>query len=193
MVNRNTQQNGDRKMVLAIPKYLANAGTMTLAGKAYTPTDLGKLFQGRIDSIDAATAAHAKWLDAVKADRDQIAQTAVVVRALKDLLRSMFATQAETLADFGLTPRKVTKKTVATLTQAVAQSQATRKARSTMGKVQKLDVTAPVNATVVVTPVGGTAPATPATAQNAAPAATAAPVPAPQGTAPAGGTSPHTP
>jgi hypothetical protein len=176
-MNRNSQQNSDRKMILAIPKHLSGVGTLTLAGSPYTGADLVKLFQSRIDSADAANAAHAKWLDMVKGERDKIAQTALVVRAMKDFLQSMFAGQTEPLADFGLAARKARKKTVATKAQAVAQSKATRSARSTMGKVQKKAVRPAVKATVVVTPVGGTAPAAPATA--------------PQGTAPAGTASPH--
>jgi len=194
-MNRNTQQNSDRKVILAIPKYLANVGNMTLAGHPYAAADLVKLFQSRIDLVDAAAAAHAKWIDAVKADRDQVAQTAVVVRAFKDLLRSMFSTQTETLADFGLTPRKVTKKSVDTKAQAVAQSKATREARSTKGKVQKKAVKNPVKLTKVVTPVGGTAPAAnPAPAGQAAPATTVAAAGSTgvtQATPPAGGTTPH--
>ncbi len=194
-MNRNTQQNSDRKMILAIPKYLSNVGNMTLAGHSYAAADLVKLFQSRIDLVDAAAAAHAKWLDAVKADRDQIAQTAVVVRAFKDLLRSMFPTQTETLADFGLTPRKVTKKSVDTKAQAVAQSKATRQARGTKGKVQKLEITNPVKVTQVVTPVGSTAPAaTPAPAGQPAPATPVAATGSTGGTQvppAAGGTTTH--
>ncbi|MGH7439717.1 MAG: hypothetical protein ACRENE_28845 [Polyangiaceae bacterium] len=113
-MNRNTQQNSDRKIVIAIPRYLTTVGNMTLAGTSYTSADLVKLFQSRIDLVDAAAAARAKWLDAIKAERDQVTQTAVVVRAFKDSLRSMFPTQNETRADFGLTPRKVVKKSVDT-------------------------------------------------------------------------------
>jgi hypothetical protein len=140
MANKNTQQNNDRKIVLAIPLHLANVSNVMLAGVQYTTADLVKLFQGRIDASDQSTAAHAKWLDLVKAEREERAQTAVVVRAFKDLVLSMFADQAGPLADFGLTPRKKPKKTVATKSQAVAQTKATRTARKTLGKRQKAKV-----------------------------------------------------
>ena len=78
-MNRNTQQNSDRKMVLAVPKYLASAGSLTLAGKSYTSADLVKLFQGRIDSGDTVNAARAKWIDTVNSDRNVLSQTAVFV------------------------------------------------------------------------------------------------------------------
>jgi hypothetical protein len=155
---RITHLTVDRKMTVALPKILGNVGALMLDGATYTTADLVKLFERRIDAADAATAAYGKWLDAVKADHDELARTAIAVRALKDTLRAMFATQAETLAEVGLTPRKVGKRTVETKLQAAARARATREARGTMGKVQRKAVKALVTTTMVVTPVGATPP-----------------------------------
>jgi hypothetical protein len=175
MANRNTKQNSDRKVILAIPKHLSNVGTMNLAGTSYTPSDLVRLFQSRIEAADAATAAHAKWLDTVKGEREQIAQTAIVVRAFKNFLLSMFADQTEPLADFGVSPRKAPKKTVATKAKAVAQTKATRKVRNTMGKQQKKAVKGSVTGpgTTTSTSTGtGTAAASGGATPHAVPSAT---------------------
>ena len=61
-----------------------------------------------------------------------------VVQGYKDILKVMFAGASQTLADFGLAPRKVPAPlTVEQLAARTAKLRATRKARGTLGPKAK--------------------------------------------------------
>jgi hypothetical protein len=83
-------------------------------------------------------------------------------------VRATFSNSPDVLADFGLAPKKArTPLTVEQKAAAAAKREATRKARGTMGKKQKLAVMGNVTG-VVVTPI-----VTPAAASTAQPAPSA--------------------
>ncbi|HEY8038591.1 MAG TPA: hypothetical protein VIF15_02305, partial [Polyangiaceae bacterium] len=94
-----------------------------------------------------------------------------------------FGTQADVLADFGMTPRKAaTPLTVEQKAAAAAKRKATRAARGTKGPKAKLGIHGAVTGVVVIPVVA------PPPVVQAPPAPTAVPN---TGTA-AGGTAPHT-
>ena len=79
--------------------------------------------------------------------------------AFVSFVRGTFGESPEVLADFGLLPKKVRKPlTVEQLAAAKAKRAATRKARGTTSKKQKLAVKGDVTG-VVVTPITATSPA----------------------------------
>src|SRR5579872_1887296 len=147
-----------RRILSGIDKHFANVGSITLAGTSYTPADLKKILQADIDVSDASVKAKAAWQSDVQLERNSHAKVNPVIRMIRYYVLTQFGETKDAtdeLADFGFSPRKSTKKTSATTTEAVAQAKATRTARNTMGKRQK----AKVKGTVSKTPATGSPPA----------------------------------
>ena len=126
--------------------------------------------ESRIDAASATIAARAKWLTAAAAENEKTTEAESILLGLKSHLVTTYGAKSQVVADFGFTPK--TKKTTAkTTAAAVDKRAATRVARGTVGKKEKLKIT------------GVVAPETPATpaAQAAAPAASGATPPATSG------------
>jgi hypothetical protein len=135
--SRLVTEAADQQMLVGTQQVLSKLGTMTIASQSLTPADLIAIFQARIGSSQAVRAATAALVAAVKADRDKRTQTAPLVKSFKRLVQAMFSESPDVLATFGLESVKVGTTTVATKAAALDKTIATRKARHTMGKVQK--------------------------------------------------------
>jgi sulfite reductase beta subunit-like hemoprotein len=157
-----------------------------VGGVSVTTKDIATTLQARIVTAKAATSARATWQAAVQADRDERAKTKTLVSVVKQTLLASFAGQVETLANFGLTPRKPRVVSPESRVAAAAKAKATRAARHTLGKKQKAGIKGTVAPTAPAIPTPAT---TPGPTPPAAPATT--PIPAPTQTAPT--TSPATP
>ncbi len=161
------------------------SGSFTLGNTAYTTASLVQAFQGLADAMTAVNTAHTGLSDALTAENTEEAKVAPLVRDYTSFLRATFSTATVTLADFGLQPAKArqpldTEQRAA----ATAKLRATRAARGTTSKKQKLTVKGNVTG-VVVTPVTseGASPPT-ATPPTAAPPVAPPAAPAPAVTAP---------
>jgi hypothetical protein len=128
----------DRKLLAGVQKGLANQ-SFTINDKPCTAQDVVDVLQSRISKGLAAEAARAALQTAVKALREERAQTAGFVGAFRAIVKGMYKSP-ETLAGFGLSPRKSTKKTLDTKVTAVAKTVATRKARGTKGPKAKAKI-----------------------------------------------------
>jgi hypothetical protein len=166
--NRSEQQAQDAKAILGIQKDLLSVPTLSLAGQAITPADLEKLVQSRIDSVNAIAAAKVKWTAAVQAYRALDKQVTPILRGLRTYLVNTYGPTSTVLADFGFSPAKTVVKTPEVKVLAAKKSVATRKARNTLGKKQKKNITgatvspaAPATSSTAPTPAAPTAPATP--------------------------------
>jgi hypothetical protein len=150
-------------LIAGMQKHFPSA-SFTLGNTAFTTASLVQLLQPLVDAIAAVDTAQASAKTAVAAMRAVRATVNPVISELTKWVRASFGTAASTLADFGLQPHKArTPMTAEAKTAAVAKRAATRKARGTAGKKQKLAVKGDVTG-VVVTPVtapSGTAPASP--------------------------------
>jgi hypothetical protein len=96
-----------------------------------------------IEATDTATQAHTAWIEKVQVERNSHSALAPLLRALRSLVFGQFGEAkdaASILGDFGFTPRKVAQRPAAEKAKAADKSRATRKARNTMGKVQKKKV-----------------------------------------------------
>jgi hypothetical protein len=149
------------------------SGQFTLGDATYTTASLVQALQSLVDAFPPVTLAHASVKDTVAALRAKEKTVAPLMRAYRSYLRVTLGNAAQ-LSDFGLqapkarTPLATDKRVVAT-----AKLKATRTARGTTSKKQKLAVTGDVTG-VIVTPVTHSAPTTPpATPVGPAPAATA--------------------
>ncbi len=163
-MNRNGQLTSDHKMIEGVQKFLSKFASLPVGSQNRTPADMVKVFQDRIDTANAASAAAAARSAAVKVSRDTRKETAAFVSSLRRMVQGMFSQSPDTLAAFGLKPPKASKTTVVTKATALAKSTATRKARNTMGSKQRKAVKGTAQPATSGT---ATAPATQPTKPNA--------------------------
>lgn len=158
--NRETLQARLAQAIAGIGKRLQNVPNVVLVGVTYTPAEAIAFFQSVIASSASVTAARAKWLDTVKADRLLKRNALLALLDLQNIARAIFGNATDPLADFGFLPRKTNhKRTGAVIVEAAAKARATRAARHTMGKKQKSDVKGIVEVPANVAP--SASPATP--------------------------------
>jgi hypothetical protein len=164
-INRTKIQARDAQVIAGIQKHLQNTSSLPLLGSTYTPADLVKIFQSRIDSGSTATTAKADWHSTVLADRALTAKLTPLLRELRQYVISVFGETSPVLADFGFTPPKRTPRTPQQKAAAAAKAKATRAARHTAGTKQKKavkgDVTGIVVTGVTTAPPTTTAPVKP--------------------------------
>jgi hypothetical protein len=143
-----------------------------------TRDQLIAFLQTFVTAVDLTTSAHQAWQEALQNEH----ATELVVRPvradIKSTLVGRFGKHSKTLLKFGFAPAKQAATTTKGKSTAVAKRQATRDARGTKGKKQKLAIKGNVTG-VVITPVTSEA-STPAT--NGSSAASAPAVPAVAGT-----------
>jgi hypothetical protein len=152
-------------LIAGTQKHLAS-GSFSLVGTSYTAASLVPILQGLASAITAVNAAQANAKDTVAAMHGIEATVVPLIGAYQRFIRASFASVTQTLADFGLTPPKARAPlTVEQKAAAKAKAEATRLARGTTSKKQKLTVTGNVTG-VTVTPI---------TAPTAAPPASPAP------------------
>jgi hypothetical protein len=171
-VTLSNQLSRVKQLILGTGKHYANGSqTIQLAGATFTVTALTQLMQNFVDNREAVEASKAATKTKIETERTQAPSQIAVVTAFEKVVRGSFGTSADVLADFGLAlPKARAPMTAEQKAVAVAKRAATRKARGTMGKVQKKAVKGAVSATLVVTPLAGPppvvttpAPATPPT------------------------------
>jgi hypothetical protein len=156
--NRMQQQSSDQNLSDGLTKHLTTLPSFTIGSASFKAADVITSLQERISTADTVDSTRATWQMAVKANRDQRAKTNSLISGVRQTLQVMFAGSIDTLADFGLKPRK----TPAALTPeervaSVAKAKATRKARSTMGPKQKAKIKGTVPAAPAIEPAA-TAP-----------------------------------
>jgi hypothetical protein len=161
--SKTTRADAIRQVLAGLAKHFGST-TIVLGGTSYKPAALQKTLQADVAANDASTQAKAQWISAVQAAKSQDSVTDLVLAALEQFVRSQFLgapDEAADLADFGYAPRKRAVRTSAQKAAAAVQSDATRKARGTVGPKAKLKIK-------------GTVPSTPAEPATPAPAPAAA-------------------
>jgi hypothetical protein len=166
--NKTVRQNANRKIVGAIQEHLT--GTVTIAKVKYTAAQLTKMFQEGIDIADATDTAAKAWHVAVATEQGNTQELSGVQNKLRTYVAGLFGEDSTEFASFGFAPKKTRTVSAATKAEAAEKRLATRKARSTMGSRQKLEVTgetapassAPVAAPVLTAPASQTSFMTPA-------------------------------
>ena len=149
-------------------------GSFTIGSTVYTTASLIQVFQGLADAMTARNTAEAGAKDALAAEHAMQTRVGPILLAYKRLVLAAFANATQTLVDFGLTPPKArTPLTTEQRAARAAKAKATRIARGTTSKKQKLAVKGDVTGIAVI-PV--TAPT--AAKPSAQPVATAPSAPA---------------
>jgi hypothetical protein len=138
--NKISRVSRDQRLIDGLTKHLGMSTAIFVLGQKYTIKQIVSVLQGRIAKTKAASAAKATWTETVRADRQQATTTKEFVAGVRQTLLTMFAA-VNVLADFGISPRK-TRKVLSTgdKATAVAKAKATRKARNTVGKTEKLKI-----------------------------------------------------
>src|SRR5450432_1410480 len=136
--NRIDETNADQTLIDGLKKHEAAIPTVAIAGSTVTTKDIVATLQSRLDSIKAVLSHRASWLAVIQDDRALREKTKTFVAGLKQALLVAFSGQIDTLADFGLTARRVPVATPEQRIAATAKALATRAARHTMGSKQRL-------------------------------------------------------
>lgn len=149
-------------LISGTEKHLAN-GSYNVGGTAFTSASLVQLFQSLVDAMTAVAAAHVALKDALAALQTTQAKVGPTMRSFRRIVAGMFAGATQTLADFGLQPPKARKPMTAEQRAAAkAKAKATREARGTTSKKQKLAVhgnVTGINIVPVTEPAAEAAPA----------------------------------
>jgi hypothetical protein len=161
-------------LIAGTQKHFPN-GSFTLGNAPYTAAALIQMYQNLGNALIALATAHVQLKEAGLTVKAGQAQVGPVIQDYKRFLLSSFSTAPQTLADFGLQPPKV-RKPLTSDQRAVAKAKvtATRTARGTTSKKQKLAIKGDVTS-VNITPVK----VAPVTQPPAAPAASTPVISAP--------------
>jgi hypothetical protein len=165
-------------LIAGTEKHFPNEQFM-LGNTTYTTASLVGVLEGLAGAYSAMSAARLNVKDAALALRAAEANVDPVIQAYVHFVRAAFSNASAQLGDFGLqAPRARAPLGPEARLAATAKLRATRAARGTTSKKQKLAIHGDVTG-VVVTPITTSGPVTsPATVPAPAPAAPASPAPA---------------
>ena len=155
MTNKNNTsfQVQEQKALLGVDKYFSNVASVTIGGVQYTPAALKKVLSDDLGAQAVLGPQRAQLRVSVQAARKTRASAHGLLKALRVHIGDQYGSSAApVLEDFGYPlPAATAKATVKDKAQAVDKQLATRAARHTMGKKQKLavkgEVAVPVNGT----------------------------------------------
>jgi hypothetical protein len=147
------RKSKDLQLIEGTNRHLEKGWSLIVAGTKYTQSQIIELLQSRVDAVQAAAAARAAWSGARAHDEELSGRTAEVVQAVRQTLLVMFRRSPEVLADFGLAPPKARRAlTSAERVVKAARAKATREARHTLGKRQRLAIHGTVPAEALSAP-----------------------------------------
>jgi hypothetical protein len=160
--NHEKQQAADQKMIEGFTKHASELTNVVVGKKPVTVQQAVGVLQGRISSSKNAQTTKITWQASVKANRDLRAQSRTFVAGLGKFLLAFYQGDDESLADFGLAERKTPVVTPKTRVEAAAKAKATREARGTKGKKQRLAIKgAPATPAAPASPAPATGPTRP--------------------------------
>ena len=159
-----------KKLIAGANLHMSGITNVTLNNVLYTPSTLLAFLQSYVDLFDSVQAAKATYVDKLKTQRTLAPPLRLIVAAFVAYVRAAFGSSPEVLNDFGLKPHKAkTPPTAEQKVKAAVKAKATRAARHTLGKRQKLAIhgqapgaaaggapaPAPAGASPAPTPVNG--------------------------------------
>jgi hypothetical protein len=135
--NRTDETLADQALIDGFGKHTAAIPSIVIGGVVRTAAELVATVQSRVDASKDVVSTKASWLAALHAETTLRDATAEFVSGVRRCILVAFAGQVDTLADFGLTPRKLRVDTPEQKLASAAKARATRAARHTMGSRQK--------------------------------------------------------
>jgi len=152
-------------LIAGTQKHLPN-GSFTIGSTTYTAASLIQVLETLANAMTARIAAATGAKDALVTEQATQTKVGPIALAYKNLVLAAYANASQTLSDFGLAPPKVRAPLSAEqLAAKAAKAKATRTARGTTSKKQKLAVTGNVTG-VTVTPITAPAAASPASPET---------------------------
>jgi hypothetical protein len=130
---------------------LTNLDPVIIDGVPTARTDVLARIQAALDAINNVKAARKTLQQAVAAQKVALAEARLLRAGMKRVLNSHFGPSSPKLQVFGFTPARAAKTTVKTKAEAKVKAAATRAARGTKGKKQRLAVKAAPPVTAPVT------------------------------------------
>ncbi len=113
---------------------------VSINGQTMKVSEVGAVFQASLDAQTAVTSARGKYKVALTTRAAAETQRRLVDEGMKNYVIGRFGADSEAAHDFGYSLRKVTKPDAETKANAVKLGQATREARGTMGKKERLKI-----------------------------------------------------
>ena len=163
--NKTTALALNQKISEGVDKYFSKVKSITIDGTTVTPKSLKEVLNAENVAAKAVDSSRAQYLDDVVTHRTAgVAAQNLRARLKAYILVSYGKKAVKVLGDFGMSaPKPTNNKSAATKAKAVEQSLATREARHTMGKTQKLAIkgVVPSTATAAETPSSSAPAATP--------------------------------
>jgi hypothetical protein len=162
-INNSTIVTNNTKRISAMKKYVTSKTEIPIGGAVLKPAQIIAVFQNSLDKRAAVTATQAEYRSAV-AERVEAESTLQATDdSLKQWVLNRFGANSAEAIEFGYSARRTPAVSAAVRATAVQLNKATRLARGTIRKQDKLKIKG--------TLVAPTAPAAPA--NDAAPAANA--------------------
>jgi len=141
MASLTKEQTQVKSFIVGIGKHFPGATPLAFGSATYTPAALTQLFQSFVDGAAGVVAAQAQYKAKLEAQRALTVTVRTVILAFRSFVIATFSHSPDVLADFGIAPRKAPTPTpAATKALAVEKRLATREARHTMGKKEKLAI-----------------------------------------------------
>ena len=133
--------HGLHTLIKGLLKHVDGTEPLLLGGKKYKREELIAFCQAQLEAIAQVEAAEAR-VTVLRAKRDALAQGhKPVIRALEHHLRATLGADNLTLAEFGFRPAKKRKKPSGQeMLKAAEKGRATREARGTVGKKERLKI-----------------------------------------------------
>jgi predicted Fe-Mo cluster-binding NifX family protein len=162
--NKTTALARNTKISEGVNKHFAKVKSLTVGGDEYTPKSLLAVLAAEDEASSAVDSTRAQLEAQVVTHRSAKVTAGALRSALKVYILGTYGKKAvQMLGDFGMSvPKAPGARTVDEKSKAVAKNLATRAARHTMGKKQKLRITGDVSPTAT----------TAETSSSSAPAAT---------------------
>jgi hypothetical protein len=139
-------------LVNGIHTQLAGVDPIVVDGTSYARVDLLARIQAALDAIAGVKSVRTALSQAVANQKTAVAQAKAVRAGMKRYLQTNFGPANPKLQEFGFTPARTAKTKVTVKAEAKVKAAATRQARGTKGKRQRLAVKATQPAATTPTP-----------------------------------------
>ncbi len=160
-INRNKEVSSVKQLMAGANEHFPTAaGTppMSIGGAKYTLAELTQRLQTFVDLSEGVDTAKAAYQEKLNEATTQMPALRSLISAFKAYVRANFARLCRRLRS--AVPQVPQPRTVEAKTDAMKKGLATRKARHTMGKNQKKQVTGAVDTTAAAPAPAGTTPVT---------------------------------
>jgi hypothetical protein len=157
-IGKNTDVALATRLVAGSKEHFSTVSSLTFGNRTFTPAQIEASLQTLIDLRTAVDTARSATKANLVAEAAQTPSLRSLMAAFVAFVKVTFGNSPDTLASFGLKPRKTpVPLTIDQLAAAAAKRAATRAARHTMGTKQKQKVKGTI--TTIVTPPMAPAPA----------------------------------